>query len=113
MRALRRESKRHEEKETDVALGSRLLELFFTDRCDRAVIVTGDTDIAPAVRVAKRLFPKKTVAFAFPYDRKNEELAQLVTTSFHISKEAYAKHQFSDPYVTSGGLLIPDRKSVV
>lgn len=95
--------KRHEEKETDVALGSKLLELFVNDSCDRAVIVTGDTDVAPAVRTAKRLFPLKTVSFAFPYDRKNDELAQLVETSFHISKDAYTRHQLPDPYMTKSG----------
>lgn len=98
--------KRHEEKETDVALGSRLLELFFNDSCDRAVLVTGDTDIAPAVRTAKRLFPQKNVSFAFPYDRKNEELAQLVPTSFHISKDAYIRHQLPDPYITRSGATV-------
>jgi hypothetical protein len=96
-----------EEKETDVAIATKLLELFVTDSADRIVLVTGDTDVAPAVRAVKRLFPQKTVCFAFPYDRKNDELAQLVGMSFHMSKEAYAKHQFPDPYVTSSGRVIP------
>src|SRR4051812_19600996 len=56
----------HEEKETDVALGSKLLELFITDSCDRAVVITGDTDIAPAVRTAKRLFPAEDCLFRLP-----------------------------------------------
>ncbi|HYC91602.1 MAG TPA: NYN domain-containing protein [Thermoanaerobaculia bacterium] len=96
--------KRHEEKETDVALAAKLLELFINDSCERVVLVTGDTDIAPAVRTAKRLFPQKAVCFAFPYDRKNEELAQLVSMCF--PKEAYARHQFADPYVTARGVAI-------
>ncbi|HYK05637.1 MAG TPA: NYN domain-containing protein [Thermoanaerobaculia bacterium] len=99
--------KRHEEKETDVALAAKLLELFVTDAADWIVLVTGDTDIAPAVRTAKRLFPAKNISFAFPYDRKNEELAQLVSMSFHMSKDAYVKHQLADPYVTQTGRVIP------
>ena len=99
--------KRHEEKETDVAVATKLLELFVTGAADLVVLVTGDTDVAPAVRTAARLFPQKRVCFAFPYDRKNEELAQLVSMSFHMSKEAYAKHQFPDPYKTSSGRTIP------
>jgi len=98
--------KRHEEKETDVALGAKLLELFINSACDRAVLVTGDTDIAPAVRTAKRLFPQYAVSFAFPFDRKNDELAQLAATSFHMSKEAYARQQFTDPYVTKSGIAV-------
>jgi uncharacterized LabA/DUF88 family protein len=93
---------RHEEKETDVALAAKLFEVFARDECDTVVIVTGDTDVAPAVRTASALYPSKTIAFAFPFARKNNELAQLVRTSFHIRKEAYAAHQFSDP------LRLPD-----
>jgi uncharacterized LabA/DUF88 family protein len=48
---------RHEEKETDVAVAVRLLELFFTEACDTAVLVTGDTDLAPAIRTARQRFP--------------------------------------------------------
>lgn len=87
---------RHEEKETDVALASKLFEVFARDQCDTVVIVTGDTDIAPAVRTASALYPAKSIVFAFPFARKNKELAQLVKTSFHIRKEAYVAHQFSD-----------------
>jgi uncharacterized LabA/DUF88 family protein len=97
---------RHEEKETDVALAAKLLEVFARDECDTVVIVTGDTDIAPAVRTASSLYPHKTMAFAFPFARKNKELAQLVTRSFQIRKEAYAAHQFSDPIQLPDGSTI-------
>lgn len=49
---------RHEEKETDVAIAVKLMELFYADSCDTAVILTGDTDIAPAVRTIQRVFPQ-------------------------------------------------------
>jgi hypothetical protein len=63
------------------------LELFHTDACDTVVLVTGDTDLTPAVRTAAQVFPSKTVHFAFPYKRKNKELAQLTGNSFVIRKE--------------------------
>jgi uncharacterized LabA/DUF88 family protein len=94
---------RHEEKETDVAIAVKLLELFHTNSCDTVVLVTGDTDLAPAVKTAKRLFPQKTICFAFPYKRKNRELSGLVSRSFRIRKEHYQKHQFPDPYVMQDG----------
>lgn len=97
---------RHEEKETDVAVAAKLLEVFVTDECDSVVLVTGDTDVAPAVRTAARLFAQKRVCFAFPYRRKNKELAQLVRTCFHIKKEAYARFQFSDPVKLPDGTTI-------
>lgn len=94
---------RYEEKETDVALAIKLLELFFTDSCDTAVLVTGDTDLAPAARTAKKLFTNKKVVFAFPYKRKNQELAKLAPNSFEIRKKQYVKHQFPNPYVLPDG----------
>jgi len=94
---------RHEEKETDVALAAKLLEVFARDECETVVIVTGDTDIAPAVRTASALYPLKRIAFAFPFARKNKELAQLVRTSFQIRKEAYVAHQFDNV------IQLPDR----
>lgn len=84
---------RHEEKETDVALAVKLLELFYQDKCDTAILMTGDTDIAPAVRFVKRYYPKKTVGFLFPYRRKNKELRKLAF-GCKISKEQYQKYQF-------------------
>jgi len=97
---------RAEEKETDVALACKLLEVLFNDDCETAVLVTGDTDIAPAVRAASSLFPLKRVAFAFPFGRKNKELAKLVSTAFRISKEAYVNHQFPDPVILKSGKAI-------
>ena len=98
---------RHEEKETDVAVAAKLLEVCSVDECDSVVLVTGDTDVAPAVRAAARLFPHKRVCFAFPYRRKNKELAHLVRTCFHIKKDAYARFQFPDPLILSDGPSLP------
>jgi hypothetical protein len=96
---------RHEEKETDVALAARLFESFYTDESDTVVIMSGDTDIAPAVRTAQKLFPEKTIAFAFPFGRKNKELAQLVLLSFQINKKQYFKYQFPESLEISGRIL--------
>ncbi len=90
---------RHEEKETDVAMAVKVLELFHTNQSDIVVLVTGDTDLAPAARTVDRLFPNATIAFAFPYGRMNAELRNLAPASFKIHKRHYAKHQLSDPVV--------------
>ncbi len=100
------EHEHFEEKETDVAISIKLIELFHLDLCDTVVLVTGDTDLAPAVRTASRLFPTKQVVFAFPFKRKNRELAKLVATSFRMKKEMYAKFQFPEPFVMPSGRSI-------
>lgn len=95
--------RRHEEKETDVAIAAKLFELLITDNCDTDMLVTGDTDIAPACRTARRLFPHKDIGFAFPYNRKNDELAGLASLWFVIDENQYISHQFSDPLILPSG----------
>jgi uncharacterized LabA/DUF88 family protein len=94
---------KHEEKETDVAIAVTLLELLFTGVCDTAVIVSGDTDLSPAVAKCQTLFPGKTIVFSFPYARKNKELSKLAPGSFSIGRKQYIRHQFPNPVILKDG----------
>lgn len=94
---------RYEEKQTDVAIGVRLLEILCTDKCDMAVIVSGDTDLIPAVKTCNRLFQNKKVIFGFPYARHNLDLATLCPNSFKIKQKSYKKHQFPNPTILEDG----------
>jgi hypothetical protein len=102
---------KHEEKETDVSIAITLMEIFIKDLGDCAVIVSGDTDLSPAIRKCKSLFKKKKVIFAFPYRRKNKELLSLAPGSFSISKKQYIRHQFPNPVVLEDGRKIFKPKS--
>lgn len=84
-----------EEKETDVAIGSRLLEVVCRDLCDTVVLVTGDTDLVPAVSTARRLDAKKRLGVLQPYGRANRELARAVDFALTIKADTYARHQFA------------------
>ncbi|MBU0693729.1 MAG: NYN domain-containing protein [Candidatus Omnitrophica bacterium] len=94
---------KHEEKETDVAIGVKLLEILFTDSCDSVIIVSGDTDLSPAIRKGTELFPNKRIIFAFPFARKNKELLSLAPESFSISKRQYIRHQLPNPVILKDG----------
>lgn len=91
---------RSEEKETDVAIATRMLELLFLDKCDTIVLITGDTDIVPAVKTVQNLFPTKEIVFLMPYKRHNRELVTVVPRHFDISSKNYTNHQFNDPFIT-------------
>jgi uncharacterized LabA/DUF88 family protein len=93
---------KHEEKETDVAIGVHTYHHLSRDLCDIAVIVTGDTDLSPAIRLCQQAYPQKQVLFIFPYKRKNKELLKLAPASFSISKKQYIRHQFPNPLIVSG-----------
>jgi len=97
---------RYEEKETDVALGVKAMELLHLQACDTLVIVSGDTDFTPAMRTAKRLFPAVQVCVAFPHARFNAELQQIADFSFRIRAARYAEHPFPDPVRLSDGRVL-------
>jgi uncharacterized LabA/DUF88 family protein len=105
-----RSSKSHEEKETDVALAARLLELLVTKSCEAAVLVTGDTDVAPATRAANRIAPSIPVGVLFPFNRKNLELEAIAAFSVKLRPHHYVAHQLPNT-VQSAGRSIDRPKS--
>ena len=88
----------HEEKETDVAIAIKAFELFHTDSIDILVIVSGDSDMVPAVRAVKKNFPTKKVISVFPAGRKSDDMSSIVDASFKASSGKYKDHQLDNPY---------------
>lgn len=97
---------RYEEKETDIAIASRLFEILHNNKCDTVVLVTGDTDVCPAVNTCDSLFPEKWLLFAFPFRRYNRELALLLPGSFRIHAKVYTQHVFPNPVELPDGSRI-------
>jgi len=97
---------RAEEKQTDVAIALKVFELLHLNLAEAVVLVSGDTDLIPAIRTAGALFPAATVAVCFPFKRHNAELRGAVKKSFKIGKDQYAKHQLADPIVLPNGRVI-------
>jgi uncharacterized LabA/DUF88 family protein len=102
----RRTSIRYEEKETDVAMSVKLIEILHLDAADTIALVTGDTDLAPAVRTARALFPTKRFWFLFPYKRKNKELAQIADGHINIKKARYLEHQLPPSVTLASGRIV-------
>jgi uncharacterized LabA/DUF88 family protein len=93
----------HEEKETDVNIAIHLIKIFLEDECDTAVIISGDTDLIPALKMAKLLFPQKKVAIGFPFKRVNNHFTQIADFTFKIKAGRYEKDQLPDPVILSNG----------
>lgn len=55
-----------EEKRTDVNIGVHMLNDVYQDVCDRLVLVSGDSDLVPAVHMVKARFPDKQVIVYVP-----------------------------------------------
>ena len=101
-----RRSRHYEEKETDVALAVRLIAAFAKDECDAVALVTGDTDILPALRAVKLLYPERTVGVVFPYRRHSNHLALVADRGFRVGHDHYAKFQFPAAVPRPNGTVV-------
>lgn len=97
---------RWEEKESDVALALRVFEVFHAEQADAVMLVTGDTDLVPAVLSARRLFPGRLIYTLFPYKRKNNELARASHRSFNLKPATYARCQLPAIVELPGGRTV-------
>lgn len=71
-----------EEKQTDVNIAIYLFELAIRDIYDTAIIVTGDSDLIPAIKAVRKTFPSKKIGIIIPIGRRSEDLK--ANTDFHI-----------------------------
>ena len=102
--------KRFEEKETDVAIAAKMFELFHNEKVDHITLVTGDTDLIPAIKTCKSLY-NKDISVLFPYKRSNDAYKNHVTKAIKIKSDRYEKHQFVPSITEGSGKVIKKPKS--
>ena|ERR1700722_4906471 len=56
----------HEEKETDVNIALFLLNLAYQNAFDRVLLISNDSDLAPAIRMVRNYFPQKRITTISP-----------------------------------------------
>jgi uncharacterized LabA/DUF88 family protein len=66
-----------QEKKTDVNIATAMICDALEDRYDTAIIVTGDSDLTPALGAVKRLRPDKRLIAAFPPNRYSKEMEDV------------------------------------
>jgi hypothetical protein len=84
--------RRHEEKETDVAIASEVVATAMDDRYGALALVSGDTDLVPALRTARRLRPDLRLYCLFPPYRANRAFRAVVDADFKMSPRKIASH---------------------
>lgn len=96
-----------EEKKTDVNIAIHLLKAGWQNDCDKVLIISGDTDLIPAIDMFKQLFPLKLLSVAFPIKRHNNEIEERVGSEHcrKIKEQHLSKAQFSDPIKYHGSEL--------
>lgn len=98
--------KNHEEKQTDVNIAIKLFQTATMDVWDSALIISGDSDLIPAIEAVKKTFPAKQIGVAIPIGRRAEELKQV--TDFH--RKVKPKHlqscQFNDEITIDHNIVL-------
>lgn len=96
----------HEEKETDINVALGVIEAFVRNEADCAVIVSGDTDLIPAIRTAKALFENIRVGILTPAHKKNQHFRQFADFTIAIKPEHYAQFQLPPSINLPNGKII-------
>jgi uncharacterized LabA/DUF88 family protein len=91
--------KTHEEKQTDVQIAINLFHEAIEDSYDKAIIISGDSDLIPAIKAVKSKFPLKEIQLLFPPRRKMLELVSVVDSSAKIKEKHLVTAQFPNEIV--------------
>jgi uncharacterized LabA/DUF88 family protein len=95
-----------EEKQTDVSIGVYLYKEAHLDRYDKAVLVTNDTDLVPAIKIVKQEFPQKKIGVLFPIDRQAAELKQVCDFWMYTKRQHLKKSQFPGQVRLPSGVVL-------
>ena len=98
--------KAHEEKETDVNIAVHLLNEAYKNTYDKAIIVTTDTDLIPAIQVAKSSFPNKGFGVLFPLGRWSSDLSKACDFWLKINKKDLNACQFPEEVHLPSGVTL-------
>ena len=90
----------HEEKGTDVNIALQVLQDAINDKYDRAVIISSDSDLLPAIEAVHRYAPDKEAGVMFPIGRR----------CYHLEQGADFKRKMTEKLLQKS--LFPDRLQV-
>lgn len=97
----------HEEKETDVHMASRIIFDAFENRYDRMVLITADSDLAPALKLVKARFPDKQIFVVAPPGRHSH--ARSLNTNYTLTPGRLEMHLLPQELRDEQGHLIASR----
>jgi|SRR5690242_17907964 len=96
----------YEEKERDVSIAVSLVEDAANRQYDTAIVVSGDSDLCPAVRAAKRLAPTDRIVVVFPPRRQSDPLRAVADGVLHIDRRMLHQSQLPPKVISAGGILL-------
>jgi len=96
----------YNEKMTDVNIATMLLTDAIEDKYDVALLISGDSDLVPAIQAVHRFFPQKKVVAAFPPKRESSAVKLAVRGSMTIGRRNLVASQLPDEVAKPSGFIL-------
>lgn len=94
------------EKMTDVNIAAEMIVDAVKDKYDIALLVSGDADLVPAVKIIKETYAPKRLIAAFPPERYSRDLDNMVHSSFHIGRIHFHHNQLPPKVTRDDGFIL-------
>lgn len=94
------------EKQTDVNIAVRLIELARQNAYDKAIVISGDSDLVPAIKLTREIYPEKHIAVAVPIGRRGDEINQAANSKYKMTEEQLARSVLPDKVVLKTGVVV-------
>ena len=95
---------RHEEKATDVNLALHAYRI--AKYVEQIFLVTGDTDLVPAIKMIKQDYPSVKVGVIFPFNRSTRELKDEAHLTHKVSQKILGQFVLPQTLLKKDGTLI-------
>lgn len=96
----------HEEKHSDVNFGVQIAEDAARGVFDQALLVSGDSDMLPAVQAVRRIRPAARIVAVFPPRRSSFDLKQATDATLNIWDRVPERHQLPNPVKAPDGTVL-------
>lgn len=95
----------NEEKMTDVNIAVQMITGAVQNTYDRAILISGDSDLVPPIKTVQDIFNKK-VFVAFPPNRHNHSVKSIANGSMVLGRGTLSKSQFASSITLSNGHIL-------
>jgi uncharacterized LabA/DUF88 family protein len=93
------------EKQTDVNIATQMLIDGFQGNFDTAILIGGDSDLVPPVKVIREQLRKRVIC-AFPPRRISKELTKACNGTFHLGEIDLRHNQLPDKITKPDGFVL-------
>ncbi len=95
-----------EEKQTDVNIAIRLFQLAVQDQYEKAILISGDTDLLPAIKAVQSTFPSKQIGVVIPIARASEDLKKQADFHYRMKDRHLQSSLYPQNLSLSDGSVI-------